>query len=232
MEEAYRSSMLKAFRKTLDEGAFPFVIVDDRNLQVADFAQFWATAKRSGYEVYLLEATYKDPAPLLDGDNLKENKIEEVDMDTEDGNHIGDTSGLEVINTEKNSRLSQSVVTTDGPSSDEQKEDGREEHPAEVVKDPGKSKWSNNLDGGDVGKAETTRGNSSDLSSLNKSYSKKDWQNWILDHRWKDNKFISCHWSWLWIQFEVESLTRRRETQPKIHWRTRQAECLPRPVVR
>ncbi|XP_016450300.1 uncharacterized protein LOC107775130 [Nicotiana tabacum] len=62
MEEAYRSSMLKSFKKTLDDGAFSFVIVDDRNLRVADFAQFWATAKRSGYEVYLLEATYKDPA--------------------------------------------------------------------------------------------------------------------------------------------------------------------------
>ncbi|CAI9757518.1 unnamed protein product [Fraxinus pennsylvanica] len=61
MEEAYRSSMLKAFKKTLDEGVFSFVIVDDRNLRVADFAQFWATAKRSGYEVYLLEATYRDP---------------------------------------------------------------------------------------------------------------------------------------------------------------------------
>ncbi|OVA09066.1 YLP motif-containing protein 1 [Macleaya cordata] len=61
MEEAYRSSMLKAFKKTLEEGSFTFIIVDDRNLRVADFAQFWATAKRSGYEVYLLEATYKDP---------------------------------------------------------------------------------------------------------------------------------------------------------------------------
>lgn len=62
MEEAYRSSMLKAFKKTLEEGVFTFVIVDDRNLRVADFAQFWATAKRSGYEVYILEAPYKDPA--------------------------------------------------------------------------------------------------------------------------------------------------------------------------
>ncbi|CAI9112273.1 OLC1v1012694C2 [Oldenlandia corymbosa var. corymbosa] len=62
MEEAYRSSMLKAFKKTLDDGGFNFVIVDDRNLRVADFAQFWATAKRAGYEVYLLEAAYKDPA--------------------------------------------------------------------------------------------------------------------------------------------------------------------------
>ncbi|KAK3152482.1 hypothetical protein QOZ80_2BG0159560 [Eleusine coracana subsp. coracana] len=61
MEETYRSSMLNAFKKTLDEGNFTFVIVDDRNLRVADFAQFWATAKRSGYEVYLLEAPYKDP---------------------------------------------------------------------------------------------------------------------------------------------------------------------------
>ncbi|KAL6628930.1 hypothetical protein ACP70R_028695 [Stipagrostis hirtigluma subsp. patula] len=61
MEETYRSSMLKAFKKTLDEGNFKFVIVDDRNLRVADFAQFWATAKKSGYEVYLLEAPYKDP---------------------------------------------------------------------------------------------------------------------------------------------------------------------------
>ncbi|XP_031505123.1 uncharacterized protein LOC116267509 isoform X2 [Nymphaea colorata] len=62
MEEAYRASMLKAFKKTLEDGIFKFVIVDDRNLRVADFAQFWATAKRSGYEVYILEATYRDIA--------------------------------------------------------------------------------------------------------------------------------------------------------------------------
>ncbi|KAL8140258.1 hypothetical protein V2J09_006279 [Rumex salicifolius] len=48
---------------------FYFALVDDRNLRVADFAQFWAAAKgpwglgeeRSGYEVYLLETSYKDP---------------------------------------------------------------------------------------------------------------------------------------------------------------------------
>ncbi|XP_022735996.1 uncharacterized protein LOC111289318 isoform X2 [Durio zibethinus] len=62
MEEAYRESMLKAFKRTLEDGIFSFVIVDDRNLRVADFAQFWAIGKRSGYEVYVLEATYKDPA--------------------------------------------------------------------------------------------------------------------------------------------------------------------------
>ncbi|OWM65326.1 uncharacterized protein LOC116213839 isoform X1 [Punica granatum] len=61
MEEAYRGSMLKAYSKTVEEGVFTFIIVDDRNLRVADFAQFWAIGKKSGYEVYVLEATYKDP---------------------------------------------------------------------------------------------------------------------------------------------------------------------------
>lgn len=60
MEEAYRASMLKAFRKTLEEGMFKFAIVDDRNVLIADFSQFWAIAKRSGYEVYILEAPYTD----------------------------------------------------------------------------------------------------------------------------------------------------------------------------
>lgn len=60
-----------------------------------------------------------------------------------------------------------------GPSSDEPKGDVGEEHPVEVMKDLGKSKWSNDLDDDDVGKTETTRGNSIALSSLIKSYSKK-----------------------------------------------------------
>ncbi|GFQ01165.1 ylp motif-containing protein 1 [Phtheirospermum japonicum] len=208
MEEAYRSSMLKAFKKTLDEGAFPFVIVDDRNLRVADFAQFWATAKRSGYEVYLLEAAYKDPAgcaarnvhgftqneihkmasqweeapslymkldikSLLHGDGLEENGIEEVDMDTEDGSCVGGSSGSEGTNIEKVARPSDGDIACDVPLKDEQKGDDAEERPHEVVKELGKSKWSNDFDEYDVHKTEATRGNSTVLSSLVKSYSKK-----------------------------------------------------------
>ncbi|KAL2244271.1 UNVERIFIED_CONTAM: YLP motif-containing protein 1 [Sesamum indicum] len=207
-EKAYRSSMLKAFKKTLDEGAFPFVIVDDRNLRVADFAQFWATAKRSGYEVYLLEATYKDPAgcaarnvhgftqtdidkmaneweeapalylkldvkSLLHGDDLEENGIQEVDMDTEDGNHNGHPSGLEDTNIDKVTRPPEGDIAIDGQLKDEQKGDAVEEHPVEVVKELGKSKWSNDLDEDDVRKTEATGGNSGALSGLIKSYSNK-----------------------------------------------------------
>lgn len=80
MEEAYRASMLKAFKKTLEEGIFTFIIVDDRNLRVADFAQFWAVAKRSGYEVYLLEAPYKDPAGCAARNvhNFSADKVQEM----------------------------------------------------------------------------------------------------------------------------------------------------------
>ncbi|XP_022755434.1 uncharacterized protein LOC111303436 [Durio zibethinus] len=75
MVEAYRESMLKAFKRILEDGIFSFVIcmsfscwnvcfvlVVDRNLRVPDFAPFRAVGKGSGYEVYVLEATYKDPA--------------------------------------------------------------------------------------------------------------------------------------------------------------------------
>uniref|UniRef100_A0A0E0CHW5 YLP motif-containing protein 1 n=1 Tax=Oryza meridionalis TaxID=40149 RepID=A0A0E0CHW5_9ORYZ len=116
MEETYRSSMLNAFKKTLDEGNFTFVI---------------------GYEVYLLEAPYKDPtgcaarnvhgftvddvnkmaadweeAPplylrldihsLFNDDNLREHSIQEVDMETEDTDGASNTAtSTEAENTQK-----------------------------------------------------------------------------------------------------------------------------------
>ncbi|XP_071902447.1 uncharacterized protein [Coffea arabica] len=190
MEEAYRSSMLKAFKKTLDEGVFPFVIVDDRNLRVADFAQFWATAKRSGYEVYLLEATYKDPAGcaarnvhgFTQEDIQKMADLWEeaptlylkldikVDMDMEDGDPVGLLSGSEERNVEK------LVISQEGDLvgslKEDQRGDAEADHPIEEVKELGKSKWSNNLDEDDNHKNEDTR-NLNSLSGLRKSYSKE-----------------------------------------------------------
>ncbi|KAG5039480.1 hypothetical protein JHK85_011956 [Glycine max] len=180
MEEAYRSSMLKAFKKTVEEGVFTFIIVDDRNLRVADFSQFWATAKRSGYEVYILEATYKDPvgcaarnvhgftqediekmskqweeAPslylqldvksLFHGDDLKESRIQEVDMDMEDD--------LGFLKAGKNW-------------------DAEEEHPTEV-RELGKSKWSEDYGEDDIDQTEGMKGNINALSGLIHHYGKE-----------------------------------------------------------
>ncbi|XP_035474079.2 YLP motif-containing protein 1 isoform X2 [Scophthalmus maximus] len=57
MEDTYRSSMLKTFKKTLDDGFFPFIILDTVNDRVKHFDQFWSAAKTKGFEVYLAEIT-------------------------------------------------------------------------------------------------------------------------------------------------------------------------------
>ncbi|XP_029984994.1 YLP motif-containing protein 1 isoform X2 [Sphaeramia orbicularis] len=57
MEDTYRSSMLKTFKKTLDDGFFPFIILDTINDRVKQFDQFWSAAKTKGFEVYLAEIT-------------------------------------------------------------------------------------------------------------------------------------------------------------------------------
>ncbi|KAM4663509.1 YLP motif-containing protein 1 [Discoglossus pictus] len=57
MEETYRSSMFKTFKKTLDDGFFPFIILDCINDRVRHFEQFWSAAKTKGFEVFLAELT-------------------------------------------------------------------------------------------------------------------------------------------------------------------------------
>lgn len=54
MEDTYRNSMLKTFRKTLDDGFFPFIILDAINEKVKYFDQFWSAAKTKGFEVSCL----------------------------------------------------------------------------------------------------------------------------------------------------------------------------------
>ncbi|KAJ6868773.1 hypothetical protein NC651_033764 [Populus alba x Populus x berolinensis] len=204
MEEAYRESLLKAFKKTLEEGTFTLVIVDDRNLRVADFAQFWAIAKRSGYEVYISEATYKDPvgcaarnvhgftideiqtmarrweeAPLiytqLDikslfcGDDLKKNGIQEVDMDTEDGD-FGNPSNLQEGKPEK-TIVPPIEDAPHVPAKDSKRWDAEEDHPS-GLKELGKSKWSDDLDEGDTKGSESMRTNNA-LSGLVQAYQKQ-----------------------------------------------------------
>ncbi|XP_020250187.1 uncharacterized protein LOC109827589 [Asparagus officinalis] len=209
MEEVYRSSMLKAFKKTLDEGNFTFIIVDDRNLRVADFAQFWAVAKRSGYEVYLLEATYKDPtgcaarnvhgftvhdiqkmaekweeAPslylhlniqsLFRGDNLNEQSIQEVDMDTDDA--AGDEEADKPQQSEdmRNKEPSPLNHTLDGiRKAAERWNSDEEEEELTHVKDLGSSKWSKDVDE-DIDESDGAGRNLNALSGLVQAYGKSE----------------------------------------------------------
>ena len=54
-EPSCRASMLKAFGRTLDDRLFKLIVVDCVNQKVADFEQFWLTAKLKGYDVFVAE---------------------------------------------------------------------------------------------------------------------------------------------------------------------------------
>ncbi|XP_076464262.1 uncharacterized protein LOC143296296 [Babylonia areolata] len=55
MEEAYLQSLFKSFKKTVDDGLFPFIIVDAINEKVKSFEPFWSYAKSKGFQVYVAE---------------------------------------------------------------------------------------------------------------------------------------------------------------------------------
>ncbi|XP_010459297.1 PREDICTED: YLP motif-containing protein 1-like isoform X3 [Camelina sativa] len=206
MEEAYRSSMLKAFKRTLEDGTFSFVIVDDRNLRVADFAQFWATAKRSGYEAYILEATYKDPtgcaarnvhgitldqvqqmaqqweeAPSLYMQldmksfthDLKENGIQEVDMDMEDD------FGLPERKSDNNTQ-SEEKGAAEGSYKMESKWEAESGSRTEEVKELSRSKWSN-VEEDETENSQSVRRKSKSLSKSNQERKRKGKSVWWGD---------------------------------------------------
>ncbi|XP_010444130.1 PREDICTED: uncharacterized protein LOC104726876 isoform X2 [Camelina sativa] len=206
VEEAYRSSMLKAFKRTLEDGTFSFVIVDDRNLRVADFAQFWATAKRSGYEAYILEATYKDPtgcaarnvhgitldqvqqmaqqweeAPSLYMQldmksfthDLKENGIQEVDMDMEDDFGLPERKS-------DNSTQSEEKGATEGSYKRESKWEAESGSLTEEVKELSRSKWSN-VEEDETENSQSVRRKSKSLSKSNQERKQKGKSVWWGD---------------------------------------------------
>ena len=60
MEAAYRGSLEKSFKKNVDGGLFPFLIVDAINEKVDHFRGMWSHAKQNGFEVciFLLQNSY------------------------------------------------------------------------------------------------------------------------------------------------------------------------------
>lgn len=51
MEESYRSSFIKSFKKTIIDGYFPFIIIDNVNDKVKYFGEIWSFAKQNGFQV-------------------------------------------------------------------------------------------------------------------------------------------------------------------------------------
>ncbi|XP_065333706.1 YLP motif-containing protein 1 isoform X2 [Cloeon dipterum] len=55
MEDAYRQSLVKAFRKTIDEGFFPIIVVDCVNDKVKHFEEMWHYASAKGVKTFVAE---------------------------------------------------------------------------------------------------------------------------------------------------------------------------------
>ncbi|KAF2884051.1 hypothetical protein ILUMI_22116 [Ignelater luminosus] len=55
MEASYRQSLMKSFKKTITDGYFNFIIVDNINDKVKYFGEMWSFAKQNGFQVYICQ---------------------------------------------------------------------------------------------------------------------------------------------------------------------------------
>ncbi len=51
MEDIYRQSLVKSFKKQVDDGYFTFLIVDCINDKTKHYSEMWSYAKQRGFEV-------------------------------------------------------------------------------------------------------------------------------------------------------------------------------------
>ena len=54
LEDSFRSSLFKSFKKQIDDGYFTFVIVDGINNKTKHYEDMWSYGKQRGFEVQLL----------------------------------------------------------------------------------------------------------------------------------------------------------------------------------
>lgn len=55
LEESYRTSLIKSFKKQIDDGYFSFIMVDCINHLTKHYEEMWSYAKQRGFEVYIAE---------------------------------------------------------------------------------------------------------------------------------------------------------------------------------
>ncbi|MPC16006.1 YLP motif-containing protein 1 [Portunus trituberculatus] len=55
LEESYRASLIKSFKRHVSEGFFPFIVVDCVNDRISHFSEIASYAKKHGFEVYIGE---------------------------------------------------------------------------------------------------------------------------------------------------------------------------------
>ena len=54
MEDIYRTSLIKSFKKQIDDGYFSFIMVDCINSKTSHYQEMWSYAKQKGFEVLII----------------------------------------------------------------------------------------------------------------------------------------------------------------------------------
>lgn len=109
-----------------------------------------------------------DMKSLFHGDDLKENRIQEVDMDMDDDL---DDALVAAQGREADKAVDRPVKDDEGSIKDGKRWDAEEEHPTEV-RELGKSKWSEDFED-DIDQTEGMKGNINALSGLIHQYGKE-----------------------------------------------------------
>ncbi|XP_059484707.1 YLP motif-containing protein 1-like isoform X2 [Neocloeon triangulifer] len=98
MEEPYRNSLAKAFKKTVDEGYFPIIIVDCVNDKLSHFEEMWRHAQNKGFKTFVVEVM--EEASVCASRNEHGRSLEDIQKiiagweDTPASYNRLDTSGL------------------------------------------------------------------------------------------------------------------------------------------
>ncbi|XP_058847825.1 YLP motif-containing protein 1-like [Acipenser ruthenus] len=159
MEDTYRSSMIKTFRKTLDDGFFPFIIIDAINDRVKYFDQFWSAAKTKGFEVYLAEISTDNQTCAKR--NIHGRKLKDITKMA----HNWETAPRHMVRLDIRSLLQDAAIEEVemedfDPAEEEQKVETKDEDIKEEEGDLGyipKSKWEMDTSGAKLDKLDGLR---------------------------------------------------------------------------
>jgi hypothetical protein len=81
MDETYQKSLVKSFKKTVDDALFNFIIVDMINERLSKLEEMSLYAKQKGYHVYIGEMTDFEHRPeIFFNRNIHSRTLDEIKM--------------------------------------------------------------------------------------------------------------------------------------------------------
>ena len=79
MESCYRASLLKTYKKTVDDRLFSFIIIDAVNELIADIEDFYSYAIKNDFTVYVIEMVSNDPL-VCHKNNIHNRTLEDIKL--------------------------------------------------------------------------------------------------------------------------------------------------------